>query len=52
MASGKASVAFRFELPDGTAVIAETSLALLTTAADALRAIAEADRYDGGGSRR
>lgn len=38
MASGAASVAFCFELPDGKIVIAETSLALLLTAADALKA--------------
>lgn len=38
MQSGKPSVAFRIDLPDGTAVIAETSLALFLTAADALKA--------------
>lgn len=38
MTSGKPSVAFRIDLPDGTTVIAETSLALFLTAADALKA--------------
>ncbi len=38
MASGKPSVAFGFVLPDGRWVLAETSLALLLTAADLLRA--------------
>lgn len=37
LASGKASVAFVFDLPDGRVVFAETSLALLLTAARALR---------------
>lgn len=39
MASGKPSVAFAFTLPDGSAVLAETSLALLLSAADALKAV-------------
>lgn len=38
MASGRASVAFCFTLPDGRVVVAETSLALFLLAADALRA--------------
>lgn len=38
MASGKPSVAFCIPLPDGRVVIAETSLALLLTAGDALKA--------------
>lgn len=38
MKSGKPSVAFRFDLPDGKIVIAETSMALFLTAADALKA--------------
>lgn len=38
MQSGAPSVALRVDLPDGTAVIAETSLALFLTAADALKA--------------
>lgn len=38
MGSGKPSVSFRFDLEDGTAVLAETSLALFLTAADALKA--------------
>lgn len=38
MTSGKPSVAIRFDLPDGKIVIAETSLALFLSAADALRA--------------
>ena len=37
MASGAASVAFGFPLPDGKYVIAETSLALFLTAADSFR---------------
>jgi hypothetical protein len=36
--SGKPSVALGFELPDGRWVLAETSLALFLTAAEALRA--------------
>jgi hypothetical protein len=39
MASGNPSVAFCFPLPDGRVVIAETSLALLLSAADALKAV-------------
>lgn len=38
MQSGKPSAAFAFVLPDGRAVIAETSLALFLMAADALKA--------------
>lgn len=38
MASGAPSVALRFELADGTTVVAETSLALFLTAADAMKA--------------
>lgn len=38
MASGKPSVALRIDLDDGSSVIAETSLALFLTAADALKA--------------
>lgn len=38
MESGKPSVALRVDLEDGTAVVAETSLALFLTAADALKA--------------
>jgi hypothetical protein len=37
-ASGKPSVAVRVELPDGTVVVAETTLALFLTAADAIKA--------------
>lgn len=38
MKSGKPSAALRLDLPDGRIVIAETSLALFLTAADALKA--------------
>ena len=38
MASGKPSVMLRLNLPNGTTVLGETSLALFLTAADALRA--------------
>lgn len=38
MAGGKPSVGFGFVLPNGRWVLAETSLALFLTAADALRA--------------
>jgi len=38
MTSGKPSVSIRLDLPNGTIVVAETSLALLLTAADALKA--------------
>lgn len=38
MKSGAPSVAIRISLPDGTTVLAETSLSLFLTAADALRA--------------
>jgi uncharacterized protein (UPF0371 family) len=41
MASGKPSVAFCFELPDGRIVVAETSLELLTATASALAAAHE-----------
>lgn len=37
MMSGAPSVAFRIKLPDGKYVIAETSLALFFTAADAMK---------------
>ena len=37
MESGKASVAFRFDLPDGRPVVAETSLGLLVMAARAFQ---------------
>jgi uncharacterized protein (UPF0371 family) len=39
MESGKASVALCLELPDGNVVFAETSLALLVTAARTLAAL-------------
>lgn len=38
MTSGRASVMFRLDLPDGRVVLAETSLRLFLLAADALRA--------------
>jgi hypothetical protein len=38
MASGNPSIGLRLDLPDGTTVLAETSLALFLTAADAYRA--------------
>jgi hypothetical protein len=38
MASGKPSVAIHFELPNGEGVVFETSLQLLLSAADALKA--------------
>jgi hypothetical protein len=38
MASGKPSVAIRFDLPNGHVVVGETSLALFLTAADGLKA--------------
>jgi len=38
MTSGKPAVAFGFEIGDGKVVLAETSLALFLSAADALRA--------------
>lgn len=38
MVSGKPSVAFAFRLPDGKVVVAETSLALLLSTGDALKA--------------
>jgi hypothetical protein len=38
MQSGAPSVAFRIDLPDGTAVMVETSLALFLTAAEAFKA--------------
>jgi hypothetical protein len=37
MTSGSPSVGIRIDLPDGSAVMAETSLKLFLTAADALR---------------
>jgi hypothetical protein len=46
MQSGKPSVAFRIDLPDGTAVIAETSMALFLSAADVLRAKYGDPRHD------
>ena len=36
--SGKPSVAFRLDLPDGRIIIAETTLALFLTVADAMKA--------------
>lgn len=44
MTSGSTSVMFRFDLPDGRVVLAETSLRLFLAAADALR-----ERYGSGG---
>jgi hypothetical protein len=38
MQSGRASVAFRFDLPDGRSVIAETSLRVLYSAVKAIAA--------------
>lgn len=38
MASGKPSVAIRLDLEDGTVVVAQTSLVLFLSAADALKA--------------
>jgi len=38
MASGRPSVAFRLDLPDGESVVAETSARLLCTAARAIMA--------------
>ena len=38
MASGRSSVAIRVDLPDGRAVVAETSLRLFLRTADVLRA--------------
>lgn len=38
MASGKASIAFRFDLPDGRVVFAQSSLRAFLAVADALRA--------------
>jgi hypothetical protein len=38
MTSGRESVAFRFDLPDGRPVLAETSWQLLATAAQAIAA--------------
>ena len=38
MTSGRASVAFRFDLPDGRTVVAETSWRALATAAQAIAA--------------
>jgi len=38
MTSGRPSVAFRFDLPDGQVVIAETSVRLFLAAAEILRA--------------
>lgn len=37
MSSGKPSVMFRIDLPDGRALLAETSMALFLTAADAMK---------------
>lgn len=45
MSSGNPSVALRFDLPDGTTVIAQTSLRLFLTAADALKAAHGDPRY-------
>ncbi len=44
MTSGRPSIMLRFDLPDGRTVLAETSLRLLLTAAEAFRA-----RYGSGG---
>lgn len=44
MTSGATSIMFKFELPDGRVVMAETSLKLFLAAAAALRA-----RYGSGG---
>lgn len=38
MASGKTSITFRFDLPDGKVLLAETSFALLKTAVRAIEA--------------
>lgn len=38
MESGRPSVMFRLDMPDGSVAIAQTSLVLFLTAADALRA--------------
>lgn len=38
MQSGKPSITFRFDLPDGRVLLAETSMALFLTAARAFRA--------------
>lgn len=43
MQSGKASVCFRVQLPDGGTVLAETSLSLLLAAARAFAVRAEQD---------
>lgn len=43
MQSGNHSVAVRLDLPDGRVVVAETSLALFTSAADAMRTRARMD---------
>lgn len=44
MASGKPSVAIRLDLPDGTVVIAETSLELFAAAARGMTARSEVGR--------
>jgi hypothetical protein len=41
MVSGSASVILRLDLPDGKVLLVETSLALFTAAADAMRAAHE-----------
>lgn len=46
MNSGKPTVAIRLDLPDGTAVIGQTSLALFLTAADAFKARYGDPRHD------
>lgn len=48
MKSGKASVGIRINLEDGRTVIAETSLALFTAAADAFRARLDEETKGGG----
>jgi hypothetical protein len=49
MTSGLPSVAIRLDLPDGKVVIAETSLQLFLTAADALKTTKYGDpRFPGG----
>ena len=43
MSSGKSSVTFRIDLPDGRTVLGETSLALFQAAARAFRAVEAAE---------
>ena len=44
--SGLPSVAIRIDLPDGSVVVAETTLRLFLTAADALKAVHGDPRHD------